>query len=1012
MNRNLNFLIVLISALLVSIVASAQSEIFIAPNGNDNNAGTISSPLKTLYAARNKARSSGAKTIMFRGGRYSYNNPTSFDGKDAGLTISGYRNEKVIIDGIKRLDASKFSKITDANLLNRLHTRAQNSVFSMNINQSDIISLLENTRIHMTMDDILLTVARFPNIGYAHMNLNTIDNSQEKVNVNGTPTNPKGAKFKLHESFNTAKWQAELERNKQASISGFYSADWWVDNSRIYSVGGDGNIHLMDGSRYGVKKRHSSQNRMYIKRMLCEIDEPGEWYYDTKDRRLYLWPMTPITSNSRIGLMAGVDFIKINNGSNIKIQKMTIQNVGNGGSGKAVITISDGSNKCEVAGVTMRNIANLTPIRIEESTNCGVKSCNFFDYQSQLRLGGGKITSTSITHGRNYIENCHFTHIFAKNFGGKTVSITGAGQIFRNNLAHNLDGHSLTFYGNDHILERNEFFNVGFEKGDGGAFYTGGQVFSYGNVVKHNFIHHMMSVPSLVTRCAFYSDDYDGGELYKENVVYKGSQGVKMNKGGGHTVTKNVLMENEQGIVHWNDRRPTPKFYNKSMDYIRTGKATSADKENYIGRVLAIAGKPGWQNGLTVDNWFSRIEPFWLERYPALRIKLRGYQRTMRMDGFENRFYDNLFYGNTTDIDYERTAGNDRGSQRIQLGLFENPRVLNFKFKSPRPAYAPNIPFEKIGLYKDEYRCAVPDKNKYRTAIKNRFEGQDSYALNVPYDISTINQRIYYNSGKMMMRLIPCEGVDVPNEPIPGHEYKYDLGTSTSPIFEGYTRMTAENVEGLYEWSDLSYLKTVDRGNLNGANDINRDYVFSEGRDVGLVHNVENGSWKVRITVGDAKDGRNSMRFTAEGKTIAANVSTGPGEVKTLITAVEVKDKKLNLGFYNDGTARNRWSVTRIWFTKINPASKLETANVPVSSNLDVYIYPNPTTNKLTVNYNGEITNPLYIVVYDNLGRKALSTTSLTNSSTLNLKGLSPGLYYIQISNGTKFLSQKTIIKE
>ena len=43
--------------------------------------------------------------------------------------------------------------------------------------------------------------------------------------------------------------------------------------------------------------------------------------------------------------------------------------------------------------------------------------------------------------------------------------------------------------------------------------YTGGDIWSYGNVVKHNFMHHIMSIPDLLGRAAFYSDDYDGGEI-------------------------------------------------------------------------------------------------------------------------------------------------------------------------------------------------------------------------------------------------------------------------------------------------------------------------------------------------------------------------------------------------------------------------------------------------------------------------------------------------------------------
>jgi len=41
--------------------------------------------------------------------------------------------------------------------------------------------------------------------------------------------------------------------------------------------------------------------------------------------------------------------------------------------------------------------------------------------------------------------------------------MTGAGNIFRNNLIHNINGQPVTHQGVDHLIERNELFNVGIE---------------------------------------------------------------------------------------------------------------------------------------------------------------------------------------------------------------------------------------------------------------------------------------------------------------------------------------------------------------------------------------------------------------------------------------------------------------------------------------------------------------------------------------------------------------------
>ena len=59
------------------------NEIFVAPDGNDLADGTISSPLATLSAAKEKAKSlSGSVTVYFRGGSYTIDSTVQFDGSD------------------------------------------------------------------------------------------------------------------------------------------------------------------------------------------------------------------------------------------------------------------------------------------------------------------------------------------------------------------------------------------------------------------------------------------------------------------------------------------------------------------------------------------------------------------------------------------------------------------------------------------------------------------------------------------------------------------------------------------------------------------------------------------------------------------------------------------------------------------------------------------------------------------------------------------------------------------
>ena len=89
--------------LLLSTVNVKATTYYVAPNGNDSNLGTITSPWLTL----NKAWTivSAGDIIYMRGGIYHPgNSTTTLSGKSgtAGnlITISAYQNEKPIIDYI------------------------------------------------------------------------------------------------------------------------------------------------------------------------------------------------------------------------------------------------------------------------------------------------------------------------------------------------------------------------------------------------------------------------------------------------------------------------------------------------------------------------------------------------------------------------------------------------------------------------------------------------------------------------------------------------------------------------------------------------------------------------------------------------------------------------------------------------------------------------------------------------------------------------------------------------
>ena len=95
---------VLIIAAILGLCSCGQ-RIFVSENGDDNNAGSRKSPLATIGKAFEIAgnRKSGV-AVFLRGGRYEIPDGLRLDSV-CNLSVSAYRDEKVIVSGGVRLSA-------------------------------------------------------------------------------------------------------------------------------------------------------------------------------------------------------------------------------------------------------------------------------------------------------------------------------------------------------------------------------------------------------------------------------------------------------------------------------------------------------------------------------------------------------------------------------------------------------------------------------------------------------------------------------------------------------------------------------------------------------------------------------------------------------------------------------------------------------------------------------------------------------------------------------------------
>jgi hypothetical protein len=426
--------------------------------------------------------------------------------------------------------------------------------------------------------------------------------------------------------------------------------------------------------------------------------------------------------------------------SHLTIRDITVQCTA---SGEAVVVVKGGSNNL-LAGCTFRN-STRTGVVLSGGTNNGMEGCDLYDLGAHLTLEGGD--PKTLMPAGNYARNNHFSQLESRDLYGR-VRIRGVGNVYQNNLLHNFVGQPITVGGNDHVFERNEIFNVGIEEGDGGAVYSGAQMWSYGNVYRHNFLHHLMCMPQAHPRGGIYPDDLDAGDTIVENVFYKAAhRAVLLNGGAANVVTHNIFINGHIGVYN---TEAWAKGLIKAQPKYDSGELKRGDKMDHIWRTEQAVGKKGWN-----------IAP-WSTKYPLFKKVMN--QPIRRYYPIECTVSHNLFCGNRQntafrrgwgdkkmenmeDVDYIEAADN----RNIPLEDFVDPTCLDFRFKEgKRPAGFPGIPFDQIGLYVDQYRPHIPDKAAYRRVLKAKWDNRKSHDENAMYDPKTVTGLIYFNTGKLV----------------------------------------------------------------------------------------------------------------------------------------------------------------------------------------------------------------------------------------------------------------------
>ena len=708
--------------------------VYVSAHTGGGGTGTSEAPFSTLVQARDgiraarkagKLKAGQAATVWIAPGNYRLDRTLELGAEDSGSAEAptAYRAQTpgtVKITGGTVLAPELFKPVADKNVLARLDPAVAGKVLVCEIPAQCPAEPFRDAfdgppaAPWLYVDSSPMPLARWPNVGATNDGWAVF----RKVTDNGLPQadakDP--AQKKAHAGAFVFDDPRPARWNLKAGVwlMGYWTHDWSEEVIRIAAYDAEKKvISLAAPHHYGIKGKTwgAAGRRFFAENLLEELDAPGEWYLDRATRRLYFYPPVPLSHAEVVLATLTQPLVKLTGVRNVRFTGLRFEYGHSDG-----VVMNDVEN-VELAGCVVANCAG-EGILIQGNGNA-VRSSELFNLgKGGISVEGGN--RRTLAPGKNLAVNNHIHHygLFKRTYAAG-IHVAGCGQVVRNNCIHDAPHNAILYGGNEHLFELNEIYRVLLETGDAGAFYTGRDWTSQGNILRHNFIHDLgAGSGSFVNTMGVYLDDCDCGDTVQGNIFLRSGRAIMVGGGRDNPVLNNLVVDCPVG-VHIDSRGMTWKQWNDPSD-------------------------PGWSFEAKAQK-FNYTQPPWSVKYPHLASIMSEEPRQPRYDPVRcNVFVDCGKQVCDFDAGVRKLLGkfditnnlavNTRGlktavvepvyggftvlsgsaEKPVELGLTDlrkgDPKLVEgpIAFKV-LPTFEP-IPVDKIGLVKDEYRRELPTR--------------------------------------------------------------------------------------------------------------------------------------------------------------------------------------------------------------------------------------------------------------------------------------------------------------